>query len=150
MLLGACILGISGLIDLVMGRSEWHAGMERSARVHVHALSYLRKRLSRTNTRLDTFAGKDEEKRKKERNGRRLLQVSRYFIANRADWSQPRSSVFTRTHTHTRARTQRTTNKPSHIQYTHWRTNNLILLPNSRKVYISCAEGNIGHLITAV
>lgn len=42
MLLGACILGISGLIDLVMGRSEWHAGMERSARIHVHTLMHTR------------------------------------------------------------------------------------------------------------
>lgn len=41
MLLGACILGISGLIDLVMGRSEWHAGMERSARTHAHADTHM-------------------------------------------------------------------------------------------------------------
>ena len=33
-LLDACILGISDLIDPVMGRSEWHAGMERSAHTH--------------------------------------------------------------------------------------------------------------------
>lgn len=36
-------------------------------------------------------------------------------------------------HTHTK----RTTNNPSHIQYIHSSTNNLILLPNSRKVYIN-------------
>lgn len=32
-LLDACILGISGLIDLVMGRSEQHAGMKKRAHI---------------------------------------------------------------------------------------------------------------------
>lgn len=41
MLLDACILGISDLIDLVMGRSEWHAGMERSARTHAFTHIYI-------------------------------------------------------------------------------------------------------------
>lgn len=51
MLLDACILGISGLIDLVMGRSEWHAGMERSA--HTHADTHIYCILSHTQSYLD-------------------------------------------------------------------------------------------------
>lgn len=41
-------------------------------------------------------------------------------------------------HPHTHPK--RTTNNPSHIQYIHSSTNNLILLPNSRKVYINSAQ----------
>ncbi len=119
-----------------MGRSEWHAGMERSTRTH--ADTHIQYSLTHTVIfRLSHLSAKSAHPHFI-KNTHSLSDALLYFIGHCTDWNQLKPFPFTE----------------KYIHHTHTHTHTLItsyFSPTARKCTLTphCVQEYIGHLIAA-